>query len=105
MSYPQARPWPRSPEATARISATATDLTAKLDAYWQATEKRGGAMPPADFLEAVIRASARVAMTGNGHDFDRYDHDAAGLAEACVLVWRDEIRTAAHATAQARGVR
>lgn len=105
MSYPHRRPWPRSPEDTARIAATATDLTAKLDAYWRAAEKRGGDMPPADFLEAVIRAAARVAMTGNGHHYDRYDQDAAGLAEACILVWRDEIKTAAQATAQVRGFR
>lgn len=105
MSFPQSRPWPRTPEAEARIKVMAKDLTAKLDAYWREAEKRGGQMLPQDFLEALIRASARVAMTGNGYDFDRYDHEAGGLAEACVAVWRDEIRTAAVATAQARGVR
>ena len=105
MTFPQSRPWPRTPEAEARVKATATDLTAKLDAYWREAEKRGAPLPPQDFLEALIRATARLAMTGGGYRFDRFDHEAGGLAEACVAVWRDEIRTAALATAQSRGVR
>lgn len=105
MSLPQRRDWPRKPEETARIEATATNLAAKLDVYWRELEKRGGEMLPQDFTEALVRAVARVAMTGNGYHYDRYDHQGVTLADAMVAVWRDEIRNAAQATALSRGAR
>lgn len=105
MSLPQRRDWPRKPEETARIEATAANLAAKLDAYWRELEKRGGEMLPQDFTEALVRAVARVAMTGNGYRYDRFDHQGVSLADAMVVVWRDEVRKAADTTALSRGVR